>query len=100
MTTKTTQRASRSASGRVASARAVALTWSTLLLALLLAAGCHGGNQPPESIPSIAPPDARIRFAVIGDYGSAGPDEAAVARLVRGWTPDFVVTTGDNNYPR
>jgi tartrate-resistant acid phosphatase type 5 len=49
---------------------------------------------------AVAPPDARIRFAVIGDYGQAGPDEEAVARLVKSWAPDFVITTGDNNYPR
>jgi len=41
-----------------------------------------------------------VRFAVIGDYGQAGPAAEAVARLVRSWAPDFIVTTGDNNYPR
>ncbi|HEX3694983.1 MAG TPA: metallophosphoesterase [Polyangia bacterium] len=40
------------------------------------------------------------RFAVIGDYGSGGPAELAVAALVKGWRPAFVITTGDNNYPR
>jgi tartrate-resistant acid phosphatase type 5 len=39
------------------------------------------------------------RFAVIGDYGVATTAEAEVARLVRGFDPEFVVTTGDNNYP-
>jgi hypothetical protein len=39
------------------------------------------------------------RFAVIGDYGTGSPGEAAVAALVHQWQPDFVVTTGDNNYP-
>jgi tartrate-resistant acid phosphatase type 5 len=39
------------------------------------------------------------RFAVIGDYGVATSAEAEVARLVRGFDPEFVVTTGDNNYP-
>src|SRR5262245_17274080 len=38
------------------------------------------------------------RFAVIGDYGSAGPVEADVAALVKSWNPDFIVTVGDNNY--
>jgi predicted phosphodiesterase len=28
------------------------------------------------------------------------PFEAAVAKLVKSWQPDFVVTTGDNNYPK
>jgi tartrate-resistant acid phosphatase type 5 len=39
-----------------------------------------------------------IRFAVIGDFGDAGSDEAAVANLVKGWNPDFIITVGDNNY--
>ncbi len=39
-----------------------------------------------------------VRFAVIGDYGLAGPEAAAVAALVTSWAPDFIVTTGDNNY--
>ncbi|MCA9180264.1 MAG: metallophosphoesterase, partial [Planctomycetales bacterium] len=38
------------------------------------------------------------RFAVIGDYGWAGPREAAVAAMVEQWQPEFILTTGDNNY--
>lgn len=40
-----------------------------------------------------------VRFAVIGDFGLAGDTAAAVAELVHAREPDFVVTTGDNNYP-
>lgn len=46
-----------------------------------------------------------VRFAVIGDYGddllsSLGlGGEGKVAELVKSWDPDFVITTGDNNYP-
>lgn len=39
-----------------------------------------------------------VRFAVIGDYGFADTPAAAVAALVASWNPDFVITTGDNNY--
>lgn len=49
-----------------------------------------------------APPASGITtttFAVIGDYGTGNSDEAAVARLVGSWRPQFVVTTGDNYYP-
>ena len=46
--------------------------------------------------PTPVPP---VRFAVIGDYGKAGPDEQAVAEMVIAWNPDFIITTGDNNYP-
>jgi tartrate-resistant acid phosphatase type 5 len=39
-----------------------------------------------------------VRFAVIGDFGLDGMSEAKVADLVASWDPDFIVTTGDNNY--
>src|SRR5436190_18393178 len=51
---------------------------------------CLGGGDAAQ---------AAVRFAVIGDFGQAGPDEAAVSALVAGWQPDFVITVGDNNYP-
>lgn len=38
------------------------------------------------------------RFAVIGDYGYAGANEAAVAAMVRSWAPDILISVGDNNY--
>ena len=40
----------------------------------------------------------KVLFAVIGDYGLDGQNEARVADLVTSWNPDFVITTGDNNY--
>jgi hypothetical protein len=43
--------------------------------------------------------DRPVTFAVIGDFGMAGRHEQDVAGLVRSWTPDFIITTGDNNYP-
>lgn len=49
--------------------------------------------------PTPTPIPVAARFAVIGDYGWAGPAEEAVANLVKNWNPDFIVTTGDNNYP-
>lgn len=39
-----------------------------------------------------------VKFAAIGDYGKAGPNELAVSNLVKGWNPDFIITLGDNNY--
>src|SRR5438445_4582160 len=39
-----------------------------------------------------------VRLAVIGDYSASQPT-ADVANLVKSWNPDFVVTTGNNNYP-
>lgn len=42
---------------------------------------------------------AGVTFTAIGDYGEFGQPEADVANLVKGWNPDFIITTGDNNYP-
>lgn len=58
--------------------------FQTILCLLALAAGTARGQQ--------------TTFAVIGDYGFAGAPEADVAALVKGWSPEFIVTTGDNNY--
>ncbi|MES1175151.1 MAG: metallophosphoesterase [Myxococcales bacterium] len=51
------------------------------------------------SSPSCADADVAQRFVIIGDYGASGPDEAKVAALARSLKPDFIATTGDNNYP-
>jgi hypothetical protein len=60
----------------------------------------HGLSRLPK--PLVLQPNLEItsivRFAVIGDYGWSGPDELAVANLVHSWNPDFIITTGDNNY--
>lgn len=58
-----------------------------------------GSFQPAQPTPGPEPAQAELRFAVIGDYGLAGNPAAAVAALVAGWAPDFVLTLGDNNYP-
>jgi len=41
-----------------------------------------------------------VVFAVIGDYGKAGNAEGEVATMVKSWNPDFILTTGDNNYQK
>lgn len=77
------------------------------ILFLLLIAGLsvqhHLTGQSQETPLTFAlPPRAQkasYRFAVIGDYGSNSAEEAQVATLVASWNPDFVITTGDNNYP-
>jgi tartrate-resistant acid phosphatase type 5 len=53
----------------------------------------------PASAPAPEGDRLATRFAAIGDYGIDSPGEQAVAVLVKGWAPDFVVTLGDNNYP-
>jgi tartrate-resistant acid phosphatase type 5 len=50
-------------------------------------------------LPPSATPLPITRFAVIGDFGLAGDPERDVANLVKNWNPEFIITTGDNNYP-
>lgn len=54
---------------------------------------------PTPTVTYTPPPPGTIRFAIIGDYGSGSLGEQAVADLAKSWNPDFVLTTGDNNYP-
>ena len=42
--------------------------------------------------------ETTARFAIIGDYGNDSGAESDVAALVKSWNPDFIITTGDNNY--
>jgi VCBS repeat-containing protein len=58
----------------------------------------EGANPPLYRYDRVGQPEAAYRFAIIGDYGFDGPDEAEVATLVKSWNPNFVITTGDNNY--
>jgi tartrate-resistant acid phosphatase type 5 len=60
------------------------------------------GCPAPDEAAATRPPHeagAATHFAVIGDYGSAGPVEQAVAELVAREAPEFILTLGDNNYP-
>jgi hypothetical protein len=76
-----------------------------------MSAGLGGGahrSMPEAGSPMVASADdggtdgddlaSIVRFAVIGDFGLAGTNAARVAGLVTSWDPDFIVTTGDNNY--
>ncbi|HSJ44141.1 MAG TPA: Ig-like domain-containing protein, partial [Euzebyales bacterium] len=38
------------------------------------------------------------RFGIIGDFGNASSNEAAVASMLDGLSPEFIVTVGDNSY--
>lgn len=71
-------------------------------LGAALASACAGGSGPAEPPPeqrlAVDRPGDAVEFAIIGDFGKAGPAEADVAALVHGWTPEFILTTGDNNY--
>jgi len=69
------------------------------LIALLILAGAWLVAPVPAAQDLALPlkPDS-VRFAVIGDFGDDGSAEHDVADLVHSWSPDFVVTVGDNNY--
>lgn len=72
-----------------------------LVILLILFSFLYPPAQPVLSKP-LAPvfsTGSSARFAVIGDFGRSGAPEADVAELVKSWNPDFIVTTGDNNYP-
>ena len=71
-----------------------------LSLAVIASSTCAPASFPlvPPG-PPVRREAAQTSFAIIGDYGEAGAGAAAVAGLVRGWQPDFIATTGDNNYP-
>jgi tartrate-resistant acid phosphatase type 5 len=64
--------------------------------------GCNGSSSSSlSSIPQCTKStNALFTFSIIGDYGTDDKTEAAVANLVISWNPDFIITTGDNNYPR
>ncbi len=76
------------------------------LLRMLARAGVAGEPVlPPEGI-AVPRPGEPLTLAVVGDFGRCHKQDAdcesqkAVARLVDSWSPDYIVTTGDNNYPR
>src|SRR5262245_44988811 len=48
--------------------------------------------------PAVTQGGGTVRFAVVGDYGKASWYIGDVANRIKSWNPDFVVTTGDNNY--
>lgn len=59
------------------------------------------GTPVPDAEKAAA--DTETRFSVIGDYGTAGPNQDAVAQLIATWDSTAalagIVTVGDNNYP-
>ena len=54
--------------------------------------------EPPGIIVHI--PADTIRFVAFGDYGDGSRNEEKVADLIQSLEPDFIITLGDNNYPK
>jgi len=67
---------------------------------LLLLGSCEKINLPPITNLTVNIEADSISFAIIGDFGEAGDPAFKVSELVKSWSPDFVVTLGDNNYDR
>ncbi|MBI3653652.1 MAG: metallophosphoesterase [Acidobacteria bacterium] len=74
------------------------------LILSLIALTFLSGHNIFSQIKKVPRSSDSIHFAVIGDYGShaqgLGHDEGMVAKLVKSWRPDFIITVGDNNYPK
>lgn len=65
--------------------------WPAVMIAVVFLCEAIALPEPAQDRP--------VTFAVIGDFGLAGRHEKDVAGLVKSWDPDFIITTGDNNYP-
>lgn len=85
---------------------AVRLLYLLAAAGVLLLAGCiserdtcGGISESPYSDKTLHISNApSVTFAVIGDYGKAGEHPRKVSELVKSWDPDFIITTGDNDY--
>src|SRR6266404_243386 len=68
-----------------------------------LAAITAGALVRPASVLGVTTPSSKTRFAVIGDFGTGGSDEVAIAAgmldVHRKSALDLVVAVGDNIYP-
>ncbi len=42
--------------------------------------------------------DETVVFAAIGDFGVAGAALQGISGMIRGWNPEFILSTGDNTY--
>jgi predicted MPP superfamily phosphohydrolase len=62
-----------------------------------------GALKRPTSVLGVTTPSSKTRFAVVGDFGTGGSDEVAIAAgmldVHRKSALDLVVAVGDNIYP-
>jgi len=61
--------------------------------------GAGGPSLPGTFSTAPAGENSRFSFAVVGDSGSGGKGQLAVARLLRRLDPDLILHTGDVVYP-
>lgn len=55
------------------------------------ASGIVSGNLLPGN-------GEKVKFGVIGDFGVSGNALNGISLMMKGWSPDFIVSTGDNTY--
>ncbi|RIL12197.1 alkaline phosphatase [bacterium] len=83
--------------------------WATLCGAAVAATALLAGfsrcvsAETPRSMGGDRPtapdhPASTVTLAVIGDYGTADANALAVATLIGGWNPDFILAVGDDYY--
>ena len=72
------------------------LRFSTFLFFLFFFSNC--GTSIFEAADDDLPYNTDFVFAIIGDYGNDSDEEGEVADMVKSWSPDFIITLGDNNY--
>lgn len=53
---------------------------------------------PVTAVDGAAGQPGSARFGLVGDLGDGNPSEAAVAQLISGLGPEFIITLGDNSY--
>ncbi|HEY6171089.1 MAG TPA: metallophosphoesterase [Candidatus Kapabacteria bacterium] len=68
----------------------------TVILFILIGLAVQAQQLSQQATPT--------NFSVIGDYGAAGPNEESVSKFITmgigGFYSEFIITTGDNNYPK
>ncbi len=55
-------------------------------------------KNPLQPNPSVSADSSMTEIAFIGDFGADTAAEQDVADLIDGWSPDYIVTVGDNRY--
>ncbi len=72
----------------------VVLTWLWAFTTAVASAAL-----PPATAQAVRTNLTVVTFACIGDFGSDHAGTRQVASLVKSWSPQFIITVGDNNYP-
>ena len=78
----------------------VAVVAAVLTMTLGFSSCSSAPVEPSQEIPNSSSTPVEEVIAVVGDFGVASRKQRAVANLVAGFDPDFVLTLGDNRYKK